>query len=151
MFKAIGRIGKEKTTFDVVVKPCDVQIYTTQSFALKLSIQRGKQDAVETKEKQVTRSVRATDIKTVTFDESFNFPCTFFIKDGVPEVKTCLMQLIRVNPDGKDTVFAKKEVNLALCFGDQFEMQNVDMELTKQAQGVKVKGFSYESKITCKD
>ena len=76
---------------------------------------------METPQKQVVRSVRATDIKTVRFDETFRFPCTFFIKNGVPEPKTCLVQLIRVSPEGKDVVLAKKEVNLAHSFGTEFE------------------------------
>ena len=42
MFKAIGRIRKDKTIFDVEIKPINVEIFTNQAFNFKLQIIRGK-------------------------------------------------------------------------------------------------------------
>ena len=42
MFKSIGRIGKDKTVFDVTVKPMNIRIYTTSMFNMKLQVRRGK-------------------------------------------------------------------------------------------------------------
>ena len=71
MFKGLKRIGKDKVVFDTVVKPLDVEVYTNQAFTFKMRLQRGKQDSVETKQYKVERSVRKTDLKHVTIDESF--------------------------------------------------------------------------------
>ena len=42
MFKSIGRIGKDKTIFDVTVKPINIRIHTTAMFNMKLQVKRGK-------------------------------------------------------------------------------------------------------------
>ena len=44
MFKALGRLTKDKTVFDVVIKPINVTISANQSFNFKLQVIRGKQD-----------------------------------------------------------------------------------------------------------
>ena len=36
MFKALGRIGKAKTVFDVEIQPVSVNIFTNQAFNFKL-------------------------------------------------------------------------------------------------------------------
>ena len=48
MFKAIGRIGKEKTVFDVEFKPINVAIYSSKACNIKFQVQRGKQSALQT-------------------------------------------------------------------------------------------------------
>ena len=42
MFKAIGRIGKEKTVFDVEFKPIDLRVYSDKACNIKFQVQRGK-------------------------------------------------------------------------------------------------------------
>ena len=149
MFKALGRIGKDKTTFDVDFKPVEVRIYTNQAFNFKLQVERGKQDPVESKQIKVGRSVKNSDIKTAPFDESFTMPCTFFIKNGIPEEKKCMLQIIKLFPGGNEVVIAKAEVNFAMHFGEDFKRNTVEMEVTKQAQGSIVKAFTYEVTIKC--
>ena len=100
MFKAIKRARKEKAVFEVEVQPIEVEIYTNQAFTFKMQLQRGKQGAVETKQFKVERSVRKTDIKKIAVNESFKFPCTFYIKDGAPEAKTCTFQILKLFPGG---------------------------------------------------
>lgn len=43
MFKALKRIGTDKTVFEIEVKPISVSIYAKQPFNCKLEVQRGKQ------------------------------------------------------------------------------------------------------------
>ena len=38
-----------------------------------------------------------------------------------------------------------------MSFGEQFQDQIVEMEMTKQAQGSNVKSFSFKAVITCPD
>ena len=121
MFKAIGRIGKNKTVFDVEIEPINVSIFTNQAFNFKLQIQRGKQSPEETKQVKVERSVKQSDIKQATFSEKFNFDCTYFVRDGAPEAKTCTLALLKLYPGGNEVVIARKEVNLSMHFGQAFE------------------------------
>ena len=151
MFKALGRIGKDKTVFDVEIKPVNARIYTNQAFNFKLQVQRGKQRPEETKQYKVDRSVKNTDIKQIDFAETFTFPCTYFVKEGVPEAKTCTFQLSKLFPGGNEVVIARKEVNLSMHFGQQFQEQTIDMEVTKQAQGSIIKSFTFRAVITCND
>lgn len=91
MFKALGRITKDKTVFNVEIKPIDVSIFTNQAFNFKIQIIRGKQDALESKQVKVERSIRNTDVKICSFNESFNIPCTYFVNHGQPEHKLCML------------------------------------------------------------
>lgn len=119
MFKALKRIGKDKTIFDVVVKPVTMQVYTNQPFNFKLQVQRGKQKPDETRPIKVDRSMKTTDVKTVRFlDESFTLPCTYFVKDGVPEEKTCTISMLKLFPGGNEVVIAKVDINLSHFFGN---------------------------------
>lgn len=103
--------------FNVEVKPINIKIYTSSAFNFKLSVQRGKQDAELTAQKTAARSMKNTDVKTMNFTESWTFPCTYFIKEGVPDEKFCTFRVIKVLPDGKEVVIAVKEVNLSMNFG----------------------------------
>ena len=38
MFKALKRIGKDKTVFDVAIKPINVRIYSNQPFNFKVRV-----------------------------------------------------------------------------------------------------------------
>ena len=121
MFKAIGRIGKAKTSFDVELQPISVKIFTNQAFNFKLQITRGKQSPEETKQIKVDRSIKQSDIKEAKFNERFNFSCTYFVRDGVPEAKTCSLALLKLYPGGNEVVIARKEINLSMHFGEAFE------------------------------
>ena len=151
MFKALGRIRRDKKIFDVEVRPLNVRIYTNQPFNFKLQVQRGKQDAEETKQAKVDRSVKNSDIKQIEFSESFKFPCTFFIKDGVPDEKTLTFSVLKLFPGGEEVVIARQEVNLARHFGDDFKEATTEMQLTKKAQGSNVKSLTYSARITAQD
>lgn len=120
MFKALKRIGTDKTVFDIEVRPINVSIYTNHPFDCKLEVQRGKQAPEATGQKKVGRSLKNTDIKIVSFTEKFNLPCTMFLKDGVPEEKTCTLSVVKLFPDGDQKVIATKEVNLCNHFGEEF-------------------------------
>ena len=151
MFKALGRIGKDKTIFDVEIQPIDVRIYTNQPFNFKLQVQRGSQKPDETKQIKVERSLKNNDIKIATFTEKFSVPCTYFIKEGVPEAKTCTFSVMKLFPGGSEVVIARKEINLSMCFGEEFQEVTVEMEPTKQAQGSIVKSLTFQAKISLKD
>ena len=112
---------------------------------------RGKQDALETVQYKVDRSMKNTDIKTIAISESFTLPCTYFMRDGVPEEKTCMFQLVKLFPGGNEVVIATKEVNLSRHFGDAFRQATVEMDVTKQAQGSMVKSFTYSATVVCKE
>ena len=127
MFKSIGRIGKDKTIFDVTVKPINIRIHTNSMFNMKLQVRRGKQSPEETKQFRVDRSLKNSDIKTITFTESYTFPCTYFIKDGTPEEKTCTFTVIKLLPAGKEVEIAETEVNFSDHFGDLFSEGTVQM------------------------
>ena len=77
--------------------------------------------------------MKNTDIKTVTFSDRWIFPCTYFVKEGVPDEKLCTFQVVKLIPNGQEVVIARKEVNLSMSFGEQFQDQIVEMEMTKQA------------------
>ena len=144
MFKALGRITKDKTVFNVEVKLVNATIFTNQPFNFKVQVQRGKQDPHVTKnQNKCERSSKQTDIKIVTFTESFTLPCTYFVKDGVPDEKTCTISVMKLFPGGKEIPIAQKEINLSMHFGQQFQEVTVDMEPTKQAEGSMVKTFTY--------
>ena len=148
MFKGLKRIGKDKVVFDTVVKPLDVEVYTNQAFTFKMRLQRGKQDSVETKQYKVERSVRKTDLKHVTIDESFQFPCTFYVNDGEPEAKTCTFQILKLFPGGNEAVIATVEVNLALHFGSDHAEKTVELEVSKHAQGSNCRKLTFSATIT---
>lgn len=38
MFKALGRIGKDKTVFDVEFKPINVKVFTNSAFNFKFQV-----------------------------------------------------------------------------------------------------------------
>ena len=42
MFKALGRIRKDNLEFDVMIKPLELNIRTSQPMAINVQIQRGK-------------------------------------------------------------------------------------------------------------
>lgn len=151
MFKAIKRIGKDKTVFDVAIRPINVRIYSNQPFNFKVRVQRGKNDPEETKQVKVERSMKQSDIKIVTFTDVFNVPCTYFVKNGIPEDKMCTFSVVKLFPGGNEVVIAVKEVNLSRCFGQDFQEVTVEMEPTKQAQGSNVKSFTFQAEISIKD
>lgn len=63
-------------------------------------------------------------------NDSFKFPCTFFVKDGAPDVKTCTFEILKLFPGGNEAVIATKSVNLGMHFGE-FSEQDYEMEVTK--------------------
>ena len=63
------------------------------------------------------KSLRNNDLKIVSFNESFSIPCTYFVKDGFPEEKTCTFQIVKLFPGGNEVVIARKDVNLSMHFG----------------------------------
>ena len=81
-------------------------------------------------------------------DESFTFPCTFFVKDGAPDEKTCTIQIVKLFPDGNEAIIAAQEFNLAMHFG-KFPNGSVNMELTKKAEGHKPLEFTYQAYVRC--
>lgn len=70
-----------------------------------------------TGQKTASRSMKNTDVKTLNFTESWTFPCTYFVKEGVPDEKLCTFKVLKLLPDGKEVVIAAKEVNLSMSFG----------------------------------
>lgn len=56
-----------------------------------------------------------------------------FLKDGVPEEKTCTLSVIKLFPGGDEKVIATKEVNLCNHFGEEYEELTLEMEHTKHA------------------
>ena len=132
MFKALGRITKDKTVFDVEITPVSVQIFTNQAFNFKLQIIRGKQSPLISKQALVERSSRNTDIKTADFaSETMVVPCTYFVRDGKPEDKTCTFQILKLFPGGNEVAIATQEVNLSMHFGADFEEQTIEMDVSK--------------------
>mmetsp|Transcript_896 Transcript_896/g.1362 ORF Transcript_896/g.1362 Transcript_896/m.1362 type:complete len:151 (-) Transcript_896:772-1224(-) len=150
MFKAIKRISRDKAVFDVEVRPIELEIYTNQAFTFKMQLQRGKQSAVETGQYKLDRSVRKTDLKRISINESFKFPCTFYVKDGAPELKTCTFLILKLFPGGNEVVVAQAEVNLGEHFGDAFREKSVELEISKHAQGSNVRVLKYSATISCK-
>lgn len=59
--------------------------------------------------------------------------------------------MLKIFPGGNEAVIAKKEVNLERSFGEQFEEQTIEMEVTKQAGGSNIKSLKYHAKIICSD
>ena len=120
MFKALGRIGKEKIVFDVEFKPININVFTNSAFNFKFQVQRGGQKVETTEHKNCSRSMKNTDIKIVSFTEKFHLPCTYFVKEGVPEAKTLTLQIVKLFPGGSEIVIAKKDINLSMHFGADF-------------------------------
>ena len=106
-------------------------------------MQRGKQSAEYTGQKRVERSLKNSDVKIVSFTEKFSLPCTMFIKEGVPEKKTCTFSVLKLFPGGEEKVIARKEVNLSMHFGEDFQELTVEMEKTKYAQGSDCKSITF--------
>ena len=80
-------------------------------------VKRGKQDALETSIKNVTRSMKNSDVKIVTFTEKWSMPCTYFVKDGVPEAKYLTLFVVKSMPGGNEVIIARKEINASMHFG----------------------------------
>ncbi len=106
MFKALARIGKDKVTFNVEVSPLELKMFSSQAFSCKLKVSRGDQTKKETQQVKCERSVKNSDIKVLQFTEKFSFPCTFFIKEGKPEAKTCLFEAFKLFPGGTEILIA---------------------------------------------
>ena len=109
ILRALGRIKQEKSVFNVTIEPVKVRIFTNQAFNFKLQILRGKQSPRCSKIVQVDRSIKNTDIKVVNFDnESFSFPCTYFVKDSDPGEKMFTLQILKIfpGPGGNTVVIA---------------------------------------------
>jgi len=64
--------------------------------------------------------MKNTDIKNVNFTEGWLFPCTYFVKQGIPDNKDCTFSVIKILPNGQEVLIARKEVNLSMSFGEQF-------------------------------
>ena len=150
MFRAFGRIGKEKLVFDVEFKPINVTIFTNQAFNFKFQVQRGKQKPHVTEAKSVSRSMKNTDVKIISFTERWRMPCTYFVKDGVPEAKTITLNVLKVVPGGNEVVIARKEINLSMHFGESFRESTIELDVdVKKATGSVVKSLTYQVIITC--
>ncbi len=107
MLKALGRLGKDKVTFNVEVSTLELKIFSSQAFSCKLKISRGDQQKKETQQVKCERSMRNSDIKVLQFEnDTFSFPCTFFIKEGKPEAKTCLFEAFKLFPGGTEVLIA---------------------------------------------
>ena len=59
--------------------------------------------------------------------------------------------VIKILPNGQEVLIARKEVNLSMSFGEQFQEQIVEMEMTKQAQGINIKSLSFKAIISCQN
>lgn len=152
MFRAIGRIGKEKLVFNVEFKAINVHIYTSSAFNLKLVVKRGKQDACESEIKNVARSMKNSDLKIVSFTEKWSLPCTYFIKEGVPEAKTFSIFIVKLLPGGNEVIIAKKEINASLHFGVEYQEATIELEVdNKKAGGSIIKSLTYQVCISCKE
>ena len=152
VFRAIGRIGKEKLMFNVEFKPINVHIYTSQAFNLKLIVRRGKQARCESETKSVARSMKNSDLKIVSFTEKWSLPCTYFVKEGVPEAKTFSLFIVKLLPGGEEVIIAKKEINATMHFGEEYQEATIELEIdNKKAAGSIVKSMTYQVVISCKE
>ena len=150
MFKALGRIGKDKTVFDVEFKPINVTIFTNQAFNFKFQVQRGRQKPESTEQKKVSRSMKNTDVKIISFTEKFQLPCTYFVKEGVPEAKTLTLNVVKLFPGGQEVIIATKEINLSKHFGDEFREATIEMDVdVKKASGSIIRSLTYQAIISC--
>ena len=96
--------------------------------------------------------MKSSDLKIITFTEKWNMPCTYFVKEGVPEQKTLTVSVIKIMPNGKEVVIAKKVINLSLHFGEDYHEATVKMDVnTKKAGGCLVKSLTYQAIISCRE
>ena len=151
MFKAIGRIRKNDLVFKVDLKPLEVKLLSSQVMPIKVQVQRGKQNPIDSKSVRVERSMNQSDIKTVTFNDTISLSCTYFIKKGKPDDKICTIRVMRAFPGGKDVMIASQDINLSMHFGKDYETQIIKMEPTRQAQGSIIKSLTYQAIISCPD
>jgi len=64
--------------------------------------------------------MKQSDIKILTFTDVFRVPCTYYVKEGIPEAKICTFSVVKLFPGGNEVIIAVKEVNLSRCFGEDF-------------------------------
>ena len=91
--------------------------------------------------------MRKTDLKNVPIDEEFQFPCTFFVNDGAPEMKTCTFQILKLFPGGNEAVIATAEANLAKHFGEPYAEKTYELEVSKHAQGSNCRKLTFSATI----
>ena len=144
MFKAIGRIGTDKVKFHVSLVPENMTIFTNHAFSFKLQVQRGTQEPHETKLIKCDRSLRNSDIKTVTFpNDPIPIDSTFYIEKGIPQEKIVHISVMKCLPGAKDVSIANGKIDLRSNFGDDFASTTVEMTTTKEGKGSLCKTFTY--------
>ena len=95
--------------------------------------------------------MKNSDLKIISFTEKWSMPCTYFVKEGVPDAKKLTVNVIKLLPGGKEVVIAKKEINLSLHFGEDYHEATVDMDaINKKAEGTLVRSLTYQAIITCR-
>ena len=96
MFKSIG---KEKLPAKVEFKPISVTLYSMEAVEMILVFKRKKEERTEPV--SMTRSVKASDIKTMNFKNSplFVSDVNWFVKDQIPLPKMAELTLITVDEE----------------------------------------------------
>ena len=88
--------------------------------------------------------MKNSDVKIISFTEKWNLPCTYFVKDGVPEAKYLTLFVVKSMPGGNEVIIAKKEINASLHFGAGYQEATIELEVDhKKAGGSIIKSFTY--------
>ena len=95
--------------------------------------------------------MKNSDLKIVSFTEKWNMPCTYFVKEGVPEAKKLTVVVIKLMPGGKEIIIASKVINLSLHFGEEYHEATVEMDVNgKKADGTLIRSLTYQAIISCR-
>lgn len=95
--------------------------------------------------------MKNSDLKIISFTEKWTMPCTYFVKEGVPEAKKLTVNVIKLMPGGKEVVIAQKVINLSLHFGEDYHEATVQMDVNnKKAEGTLVRSLTYQAIISCR-
>jgi len=141
MFKAIGRLGRDKATFKVTFEPISIEISSPKPTNALMIFQRGDAKAENTKYIQVKKS--GTDFNQYMFTkESFSKECTFFMDKGVVEPKTAIIQICEVMSD-KEVVVFEEVINLSQHIGAQFENGHLQELKVKKPGNIQVRNITY--------
>ena len=93
--------------------------------------------------------MKSSDLKTVRFipKEEITLDTTFYSSDGVPEAKTVIISVMKVLPGNKDEPVASATIDLRDHFGDEFNVDSVEMEAVKGSKGIICKKLTYSASI----
>lgn len=144
MAKFLKHLAKDSVKFKADFVANELSLISEEDCYIRVDIQRGKKKTSSLAPLLIRSSGMTRDEQRMRFPANKSeLSCTFFIKNGEPEVKKASITIYICDKKGKGTFLgAQGEFNIARHFGAEY--QN-GLQTLKTAPGAQARGFSFQS------